>query len=50
MFAPLFDLAVFVYVPPALCTERLTKPEAERDGARILPGSERRETHLNFIS
>lgn len=41
MLAPLFDLAVFVYVPPALRIERLKKRGAERYGARILPGGGR---------
>lgn len=50
VFAPLFDLAVFVYVPPALRIDRLKKREAERYGARILPGGERRGAYLDFIS
>lgn len=48
--APLFDLAVFVYVPADLRIERLKKREAERYGARILPGGDRYADHLDFVA
>ena len=45
----LFDLVVFVYVPPEIRMERLQKREFERYGERVLPGGDRYENSREFL-
>ena len=46
---PLFELAIFVYVPPATRVERLEKRARERYGSAVLPGGDRYESTREFI-
>jgi len=43
------DLAVFVYAPAELRTERLKKRHTAQFGSRILPGGDLHEVHSQFI-
>ena len=47
---PLFDLAVFVYVPKQIRLERLKQREYDRYGDRILPGADRFEASMEFLN
>jgi len=49
IFIPLFDLVVFVYVPPDIRVERLKKREYQRYGDATLPGGSRYESTIEFI-
>ena len=46
---PLFELVVFVYVPPNERIERLKAREFERYGNEILPGGIRHESSKEFV-
>jgi adenylate kinase family enzyme len=46
---PLYDLIVFVRLDPAIRMERIRRREAERYGARILPGGDMAETSRAFM-
>ena len=46
---PLFDLVVFVYVPPDVRMKRLEKREHERYGNDVLPGGIRHEATNEFL-
>ena len=46
---PLFDLVVFVYVPPEIRVERLKKREYQRYGDATLPGGSRYQSTMEFI-
>jgi len=46
---PLFELAVFVYVPQDIRIERLKKREIERYGSDVLPGGSRYKSTKAFI-
>lgn len=47
---PYYDLVVFLRLDPALRMERLRRREAQRFGARILPGGDMARTHRSFIA
>ena len=46
---PMFELVVFVYLPPDIRIERLKKREIERYGCEVLPGGVRYEAAKEFI-
>ena len=51
MFIPLFDLVVFLWVPPAVRLARLRERERGRYGdAAIAPGGAMHQTHTAFIA
>ena len=51
VFAPLFDVVVFVEAPPAVRIARLRKRETERYGAaRLQPGGDLHANHEAFIA
>lgn len=49
-FVPLFSLVVFLYVPAEVRIERLHKREDQRHGARIRPGGDMHQAHVDFIA
>jgi adenylate kinase family enzyme len=44
-----FDLVIFLHVPPDVRLARTLAREHERYGARIEPGGEMRQAHLDFL-
>ena len=48
-FEPMFDLVVFLYLPPEIRAERLRQREFLRYGARISPGGDMHKSHLEFM-
>lgn len=50
MFIPLFDLVVFLWIPPEVRLARLMEREISRYGSEALaPGGAMHETHLKFM-
>lgn len=49
-FIPQFDLVVFLFVPPDVRLERLRAREQVRHGARIEPGGDMHQTHIDFMA
>lgn len=49
-FIPQFDLVVFLFVPPDVRLARLRAREAARHGARITPGGDMHQTHIDFMA
>jgi adenylate kinase family enzyme len=47
---PLFDLVVFLHIPPAVRIARLAARERARYGARIDPGGDLYESHQTFMA
>jgi adenylate kinase family enzyme len=48
---PLFDLVIFLYVPPEIRLERLRQRELERHGAdSLLPGGRMHQQHQEFMA
>lgn len=48
-FVPLFDLAVFLRLPREVRMNRIRARENLRFGARILPGGDMHQAHLDFL-
>jgi adenylate kinase family enzyme len=49
VFVPLFDLVVFLWVPPEIRLARLRRRERARYGAAIDPGGDRHEATRKFL-
>ena len=49
MFIPLFDLVVFLWIPPGIRLDRLRARERERYGAAIQAGGPLHERYVNFV-
>ncbi len=47
---PLFDLVVFLTLPPDIRMERLYTREQRHHGPRILPGGDMHKAHMDFIA
>ena len=48
-FLPYFTLVVFLYVPSDVRIARLKKREFERHGARVMPGGDMHQAHVDFM-
>lgn len=48
-FLPMFQLAIFLYVPAPVRLSRLKQRESERHGSRILTGGDMENGHKKFI-